>query len=318
MKNNFFIPAIIFVVAVGLITAYMFMVQNGYAVSRLVDTDYSEVFQGLVANRFRSTTGLVVYGPSSLTIPELIVTNGNVGIGTVDPKVSLDVNGPIRVGQFSTKPACDANTKGSLVFDTANDKPYVCAASSVWKPLDSDNDKDGLIASFDINDGIAELATTINSSRILSGYTAYGYSGGSNGSWSRITGTYTSPSCPICPVCSPPKVLRNYCFYNTSSSGELPLVSSATIYTYGCANSSLAPTGIVGVQSSAGWSFNAGSNGDYHECGHTYFSGLNCTGSIVGVQPNFCALIDRDNGTGGANCNGTPISGSLPTGWDVH
>ena len=94
-----------------------------------------------------------------------------------------------KLNKFSTKPTCDANAKGLMVFDTTNDKPYICAASGVWKPLDSDNDKDGLIASFDSNDNSPVAATTASAGNILSGQSAYSYTGGANGGWSLITGT---------------------------------------------------------------------------------------------------------------------------------
>lgn len=43
--------------------------------------------------------------------------------------------GPVRVGRFSSKPACNADITGALVFDTINDKPYVCATGGIWKSV---------------------------------------------------------------------------------------------------------------------------------------------------------------------------------------
>jgi hypothetical protein len=78
--------------------------------------------------------------------------DGKVGIGTTDPKALLDVNGRVRVGRFAAKPSCSTDTLGSFVFDTVNDRPYVCASGNTWKPLDSDFDKDGLIEWLDPDD----------------------------------------------------------------------------------------------------------------------------------------------------------------------
>jgi len=99
-----------------------------------------------------------------------IKDNGNVGIGTTNPgkklevagstkiggdlnvngdtqlgdsssdkttvKGDLEISGGLRLGNYATKPACNASVKGLLVFDTTNDKPYVCTSTG-WRPLDS-------------------------------------------------------------------------------------------------------------------------------------------------------------------------------------
>jgi hypothetical protein len=93
---------------------------------------------------YDSTAGV---DQSRLTID----SSGNVGIGTTTPKTQLDVAGAVRVGSFSSKPSCNSNTIGALVFDTSANKPYVCASGG-WKPLDSDFDEDGLIDWLDPND----------------------------------------------------------------------------------------------------------------------------------------------------------------------
>jgi len=57
------------------------------------------------------------------------------------------------MGNTTAKPA--TCTIGALIFDTVNDKPFVCAAGNNWKPLDSDGDKDGLVDWIDPNDASA-------------------------------------------------------------------------------------------------------------------------------------------------------------------
>lgn len=69
----------------------------------------------------------------------------------------LFVDGGVRLGLYSTPPTCDATTKGTFIFDTTENKPYVCVAGDIWKPLDSDYDEDGFIDWFDPDDSNAAV-----------------------------------------------------------------------------------------------------------------------------------------------------------------
>ena len=82
MKKDFILLSI-FVIAVGLIAAYMFAVQKGYAFSRLLDTDYSIAYLGLVVNEGNAVAGLIV--------PNGTVTIGSGTAGTE----KLNVTGTI-------------------------------------------------------------------------------------------------------------------------------------------------------------------------------------------------------------------------------
>jgi hypothetical protein len=64
---------------------------------------------------------------------------GKVGIGTDQPRTTLDLNGGVRVGRFTTatRPVCNESIVGTFIFDTDKKKPFVCDGS-IWKPLDSD------------------------------------------------------------------------------------------------------------------------------------------------------------------------------------
>ena len=83
---------------------------------------------------------------------------GNIGIGTKNPQANLDVNGSIRLGQFKTsnRPVCYTNTAGTLIFDKDIGKPFICNGS-VWKPLDSDFDSDGIVDWNDADDTNPEI-----------------------------------------------------------------------------------------------------------------------------------------------------------------
>jgi hypothetical protein len=72
--------------------------------------------------------------------------DGKVGIGTNQPQTTLDVNGGVRVGRFTTatRPVCNDTIVGTFIFDTDKKKPFVCDGS-LWKPLDSDYDEDGIV-----------------------------------------------------------------------------------------------------------------------------------------------------------------------------
>lgn len=76
---------------------------------------------------------------------------------------SLLVEGGIKLGNYSSKPACDPDLTGNLLFDTSENKPYICASGG-WKPLDSDNDKDGLVDWFDPNDNSFHPTCVANNS----------------------------------------------------------------------------------------------------------------------------------------------------------
>ncbi|MDP3900148.1 MAG: hypothetical protein Q8Q23_03655 [bacterium] len=56
--------------------------------------------------------------------------NGNVILGNA-------ANGSeLRLGKYGTKPSCvSATNEGAVVYDTINDRPYVCGPSDSWVPL---------------------------------------------------------------------------------------------------------------------------------------------------------------------------------------
>ena len=85
-----------------------------------------------------------------------ITDDGKVGIGATTPGTTLQVDGPVKVGSYTTmeRPTCDVVLTGAFIFDTTESKPYVCNGSN-WKPLDSDYDKDGLVDWKDVNDNDA-------------------------------------------------------------------------------------------------------------------------------------------------------------------
>ena len=94
---------------------------------------------------------LVSVNAATVSHPASEITAGTFGAGDYTFPNNLVVAGIIQVGSFSTKPTCNTNTIGAFVFDTTANKPYVCASGG-WKPLDSDNDKDGLVDWLDPND----------------------------------------------------------------------------------------------------------------------------------------------------------------------
>ncbi|MBU2574619.1 MAG: hypothetical protein KKH28_11140, partial [Elusimicrobia bacterium] len=97
---------------------------------------------------------------------------GSVGIGTTTPTVALDVNGGVRVGNYvSASTPSPVGIAGTFIFNTTIGKPYV-SNGTVWKPLDSDFDSDGITDAIDVDDNNAADATAAPS-EVLAGRTFY-------------------------------------------------------------------------------------------------------------------------------------------------
>jgi len=96
---------------------------------------------------------------------------------------TVTLEGELVLNNTATKGSCAAGNKGAMVFDTAEDKPYVCTASG-WKPLDSDYDKDGLTDWKDLNDNDSTPQNSIanlSADNIKSGVNIFGVDGSYGG-----------------------------------------------------------------------------------------------------------------------------------------
>ncbi len=64
----------------------------------------------------------------------MAIIGGNVGIGTTDPQVALEVNGAVRLNTASAKPTCDSTKRGSLFVEQGGagvtDTVYLCLKSA--------------------------------------------------------------------------------------------------------------------------------------------------------------------------------------------
>jgi len=85
----------------------------------------------------------------------------------------------VRVGRFktSTRPVCTDAIVGTFIFDTDKKKPFVCDGS-IWKPLDSDYDEDGIVDWNDQDDNDSQLKDEqLKSGHIKTGVEIFGVYG---------------------------------------------------------------------------------------------------------------------------------------------
>ena len=103
-------------------------------------------------------------------------------------KIGSEQSGLLRLGNYltSSRPSCGNTILGALVYDMTEKRPYVCALNAsnnpVWKPLDSDYDRDGVTDAVDANDNDFNDATAVEVN-VETGMTFYARGG------SRRTGT---------------------------------------------------------------------------------------------------------------------------------
>lgn len=88
---------------------------------------------------FETTTPPTTYATEKMRV----TSSGNIGIGATAPAQKLEVNGGVRLNTGTAKPACDANSRGTLWFAKGGtgvaDTMEVCAKQAdenyVWKAL---------------------------------------------------------------------------------------------------------------------------------------------------------------------------------------
>ena len=228
---------------------------------------------------------------------EFAINNGaNAEVFKVDESGNVTATGGIRLGNYATKPACSAGILGSMVFDTANDKPYVCGAGSIWKPLDSDYDKDGIVDWNDQDDTDATKKTaTLIPENIKSGVTIFG-----------VTGTMAAMSPPSTPTnfaVSTGQTVSGLITVSWSSPGSYPLDgykvyrNGTLVATLGLGTTSYAHSGL---SNGVAYSFAVSA---YNNIGESTL-----TAALNGII-NTCYIDWDSDGYGDTNFSGYGVNG---------
>lgn len=87
----------------------------------------SSVGQIKMGNLMLNTDGVLANG--------LIVASGNVGIGVVNPRVALDVDGGVLVGSTGVSVGGACGTEGTLQYDSTAHALVICGSSLTWAPI---------------------------------------------------------------------------------------------------------------------------------------------------------------------------------------
>ena len=123
--------------------------------------DIDLVVSGLTVGTTASVDGIAKIAPATAQEGVRIISSNYspfVIRNTTNTADLLRINesGELILNNTATKGICATGNKGAMVFDIVEDKPYVCASTG-WKPLDSDYDKDGIVDWNDQDDTNASL-----------------------------------------------------------------------------------------------------------------------------------------------------------------
>ena len=157
--------------------------------------------------------------------------SGKVTIITTDSnKVSLEASGAVRLGNYGTRPTCSNTILGALIYDTTEKRPYVCALnasnSPVWKPLDSDYDRDGITDAVDFTDTDPNDATAVEAN-VETDKTFYARGG------SRRTGTLAVEDVNVCATQHSHSPPSPDVWYSCSKFGSKAICTpGGNVYTY--------------------------------------------------------------------------------------
>jgi type II secretory pathway pseudopilin PulG len=93
------------------------------------------VFAGELNLEVNSVPRISIESSSMNILLNPTASAANVGIGTLNPRAKLDVNGAIRPGYFSVGSSCGSNPEGSLAYDLGIHKPIYCNNSGSWSQM---------------------------------------------------------------------------------------------------------------------------------------------------------------------------------------
>ena len=84
-----------------------------------------------VSNSFQFKKAGLMLNTSGISENGLLVSNGNVGIGTTTPGAKLEVNGAVKLG---SQDICDSNAEGAIRYNSGSKTTEVCDGSG-WREM---------------------------------------------------------------------------------------------------------------------------------------------------------------------------------------
>lgn len=104
-----------------------------YSIILIILLSFNLVFSDAYVGHSASQISTGSFNSGNYTFPSNLVVDGNVGIGTTDPKATLDINGYVKLKKYTSAPVtCSSTYDGSIAL-TNTYKTCVCkGTSSTW------------------------------------------------------------------------------------------------------------------------------------------------------------------------------------------